>query len=766
MKKHRELHKAGFKIFGLHSLNEDGTCTCLNEECEALYKHPRISGWQKTQHWSDEQLKNIEDLNWFDTGYGVLVDGFLVVDVDARNGGVDSFYQLQDDLDLELEELCGYIVQTGSGNGSMHLYFKLNDTTISLMQNIKDYEGIDFKSSGFVVGDGSKHISGNPYQCIKGSPFDLTEAPQALIDAIRQPERMRSKYNGETIDFALPELAEIVMHIDNNAGEYEKWLKVGMAIHDATGGSLDGLSLWETWDQHTTPDKYDSSASAFKWDTFGKGGSVATIGTLIYYAQQNGYTFPKRWDNLIVFENEKTSEKDDLLGSGHIDIRRPMGFVGELAQWINDQCLYPRENLAVAAALYVVSCAGGMRHIDEINGMSANLIMFCVAGSGSGKDPILQAINDLLESFNGLPALHGAIKSEQEILRNLIRNQAAFYAIDELGYQMQKVQKAMSRGGATYLEGVFAILMSAYSRAGGTLAISGDLKEEIRADILREIAVINKKIDQGQQGLEEKLDQLTDSLKSIEGGIKNPYLSMFGVTTGSTFDGLVDQETATNGFMARAIIFEEHETNPRRKEGFKKKPLPMHIQAKLVELYWGSSYNTQSPRVEQKGQKSIIKTEDDAIVKLDEVYEYFHAWAERVKSENGLEAIPRRGWEICSKISLNLAMGDGVRTVDHVLYGFAIAKHDIEAKLKLAESNRNEESPNEAAKVLVLKIQRYLTEEPITVGVLKNKNQYLRKQTEEDIIKAIDHLVKMDLAIKEERTHPNGKKIISMRARK
>jgi len=90
----------------------------------------------------------------------VLVDGLLVVDVDARNGGVDSWARLVEDV----PEIAGagLIVATGSGGGSKHLYFSLPEP-VPLVQTLKKYPGIDFKSSGFVVGPGSMHKSGTPY---------------------------------------------------------------------------------------------------------------------------------------------------------------------------------------------------------------------------------------------------------------------------------------------------------------------------------------------------------------------------------------------------------------------------------------------------------------------------------------------------------------------------------------------------------------------------------------------------------------------------
>ncbi|MFX3983349.1 bifunctional DNA primase/polymerase, partial [Streptococcus suis] len=77
--------------------------------------------------------------------------GLLVIDVDARNNGVQAFERLCADTGLDLLGLSGLAVATGSGGGSMHLYFHA-PPEMALVQHHNDYPGIDFKSSGFVVG--------------------------------------------------------------------------------------------------------------------------------------------------------------------------------------------------------------------------------------------------------------------------------------------------------------------------------------------------------------------------------------------------------------------------------------------------------------------------------------------------------------------------------------------------------------------------------------------------------------------------------------
>ena len=89
---YRIFWEAGFRVFGLYGRDEDGKCECGNPNCpdKSLFKHPRVSNWQHTPHWSEEQLDTMVEMGQFKTGYGIACRELLVVDVDARNGGVAS----------------------------------------------------------------------------------------------------------------------------------------------------------------------------------------------------------------------------------------------------------------------------------------------------------------------------------------------------------------------------------------------------------------------------------------------------------------------------------------------------------------------------------------------------------------------------------------------------------------------------------------------------------------------------------------------------
>lgn len=730
--------ESGFKVFGLHGAT-GGACNCGDAECTAILKHPIMSNWQSVPNWSDEQIECFDEMGHFNSGFGVIVKGFLVIDVDARNGGVPSFKKLCKDVPNILD--CAFVVNTGSGGGSQHWYFKLSDDdkTKSLMQTNKKYTGIDFKTSGFVVGSGSLHQSGSNYETVKGYPQDTGFAPPELIALLERPAFYRVSNNGQDLDIDEQHIVNLLAFVNPDC-DYNQWVSVGMAIHHCLNGG--GIEHWDAWSSKGA--KYCGYGKIQKhWHSFGKTANPVGYGTLLHYANEGGYCEPVTFVydgslgvvddessvNLDSVKNDKDVKTKSLLDEP-IDLKRPPDFLGELTQWINDQCLYPRENLAVACALTAVSSLAGMRYIDELDGITPNILSFCVAGSGTGKEQIMQCYLNIAKAAGVQAAIHGGFKSEQEVMRNLIRHQAAFYCIDELGLVLNKLANAGKKGGASYLEGVVGALMSVYSKANGYLPITGDLKEELKSKLLLEYAQVEKKLeklpedtssDTQRQRLDEAKDAIMANINNVDNGLENPYLTMMGFTTPVTFNELMTFEMATNGFMARSMIFTDLETNPKRKTHFRKQAMPESLANALKNLYAHGHYDAlerNGARIEQLGDKTTLPTSSDAIDALTEVYERFYNLAEYHKATTGLEAIARRGYELASKISLICALPSGLRTVDHVRYGYALALADVELKIKLSYSEDNKKSGDGlAAKVLSI-IDK---EHGETLGVICNR---------------------------------------------
>jgi hypothetical protein len=751
-----DYREAGCHVFGLYGALSNGKCECGDTECNpmSLYKHPRVSAWQHVPFYSEEQFQCMIDVGHLDSGFGVLVRDLIIIDVDARNGGLESYERLCSDLGIDFEEISGFVVETGSQDGSLHIYFKAPKPPIALVQTHPNYKGIDFKNSGYVVGCGSRHRSGFLYEAKKGYPQDIDEAPIELIKLLEKRQHYRAKNDGVMIDVKLDELRNITMAIQNPEGEHSKWLAVGMGLHDTTSGGDEGLDLWIEWASNFP--KFNADEMRHRWDTLGKGADVISFGTLMHYAKQDGYEDPVTFDASGFIDDTPVADKSLEKMIEHIDIRKPHGFVGVLCDWINNQCRYPRENLATAAALYVVSSLAGMRVKDIDFGSAANLICFSVAGSGTGKEAIYKSVLECFKTAGIMAAVHGGFKSQQEATRNLLRHQASFYNIDEMGIELTKVANASKRGGTPYMEGLIGFIMNAFTKTDGILPVTGDLKEEMKEKIKLELQRVYKKMDdEGEDKHKAEEIRLIEQLKQADDGIVNPYLGLFGTTTPSTFYDVIDENLSTNGFVSRSIIFKEKEDNPKWKKNFKALPMDIGLKVSLASLYSGGDSESNA-RIEKVGNEIKVVTANDAKDALYEIQEYFHTLAEQQKESTGLVAIPRRGFELVLRVSLIMAVGTGIRTLQDVLYAFRLIKEDILFKIELANSNKETKNKEELGDVLISSILSKLdTVELITLGQLKNK---IRKFTKSQIDEAVEHLVKNKKIERIEELNPSNRK--------
>lgn len=743
----RMFWEAGLRVFPLHGFLSDSRgkgarCLCGWSECKAPGKHPVASNWQHTPAWDPDQIDTMVETGQFDSGYGVLCRGLLVIDIDARNGGLASFAKLS----KRVPEIAGagLIVETGSGGGSRHLYFRAPEGA-ALLQHLPEYPGLDFKSSGYVVGPGSRHASGGNYQLAWGNTDDIEMAPAGLLELLIRPERHRAEYDGRAVDVSHQDIEGMLAHIDPDV-TYDTWIRVGMAIHHATGGT--GQALWDRWSARG--EKYDARRMDTHWHSFGRSSNPVTLGTLVHHAEEGAWKAPVEFGASAEETPEAPAAGLPFSVAG-VDLTCPPGYVGKVADWIEAQSRRPRRRLAVAGALTAIGNISGLRYTDDLDGVTANLFTFCVAGSRTGKEAIQQAVAEIHRAAGCAAATHGAIKSEQEIVKNLTRHQAAFYVVDEIGIFLQKVKNAQQRGGAIYLDGVIGMLMSAYSKADGFMLLTGDMREEVGTHLVRELSGIKRRIEESAGGstigLEARERDLERALASLDNGLERPFLSLVGFTTPVTFDSLVDYASATNGFIGRSLIFQERDTAPRTKENFKRRPMPPSMMATLSQIYAAGEYDitlasgAMGGRVEYYGERIRIPTDQKAAEMLGAALEWFEDEAIAHKTRTGLEALYLGAYEIVSKVSLILAIPEGRRNVEHVRWAFALVRQDIESKARLVTANDREKDAPKTA--LMARLAGLIEGDGETIGVIYNR---LRKHKREDIDKCLDEMVKAGIA--------------------
>jgi hypothetical protein len=234
---------------------------------------------------------------------------------------------------------------------------------------------------------------------------------------------------------------------------------------------------------------------------------------------------------------------------------------------------------------------------------------------------------------------------------------------------------------------------------------------------------------------------------------------MYGCTVPITFDTLVDYKSATNGFIGRCLIFYERETVPEYKEDFKPRAMPDPLKMTLIQLFSGGEFSIgKKPwRIQNNSARIEVPSEPNAIKMLKDTHKWLWSAAQDQKGKSGLESLMLGAYELVAKVSLILAVGEGLRTAEHVRWAFALVKNDIEQKIALVVSNdRAKDAPATALKARVVGLVS--GDDGETLGVVANRCRGVKK---EDVEKALNDLVTSGHVRKEETVHPKTKKVVA-----
>jgi len=282
--------RGGMRAVLLHEVMQDGNCSCGNRNgtCPApngkdsTGKHPRETSWLKNPITDEAGV--MKTFGRFPTANIGLCpkDDEIVLDIDPRNGGSETFSKLVH----ELGEPAGPCALTGGGGH--HYWLKLppgvDVSTATRLINAKLKligPGIDLRtSSNQVVVPPSLHKSGRRYQWVKGRSViecETTVPSNAWLVALGLRERSEetskpgNARQHEENDLARAEwglLHERLLHPDRG---YHDWFRLGPALK---GLGDDGLRLWI---EASRPSKdFDEDEIRRKWPGIG-GSSINAL---------------------------------------------------------------------------------------------------------------------------------------------------------------------------------------------------------------------------------------------------------------------------------------------------------------------------------------------------------------------------------------------------------------------------------------------------------------------------------------------------------
>ncbi len=175
------LASAGFRVFPMHEPTFDGRgCTCNKTKCRNPGKHPRVGGGFKSASTDEPKIRSL--WNRYPTAnIGIAtgnISNLLVIDVDSRNGGDESF----DHLLVEAGELWPQTRTVVTGNG-VHYWFRCPDVEIASSAGALGL-GIDVRAEkGCVVAPPSLHKCGRRYEFVDADTH-IVQMPDWLLNRL------------------------------------------------------------------------------------------------------------------------------------------------------------------------------------------------------------------------------------------------------------------------------------------------------------------------------------------------------------------------------------------------------------------------------------------------------------------------------------------------------------------------------------------------------------------------------------------------------
>ncbi|MDF2231586.1 bifunctional DNA primase/polymerase [Albimonas sp. CAU 1670] len=265
----RPLADAGFPLIPLHPWNRTSRDKQGRDRKDG--KRPRDKDWVRRSYVADQVMAEAAK-----TGINVgvrLGSEHLVIDYDPRNDPSGTAF---DELILWTGADPRLWPAVRTGGGGLHIYLT-KPVEVLLIDSLEAFPGVEFKTRGRqVVAPGSIHPEqGRPYEWLRvegvweADPDDiflgLPEAPEAILDVARRPERSV----GAPVDpghHTAEELAEMLGALEpGNFQDHAAWFTLMQACHHATAG--EGRTEFVEWSTGDPRYAEDAWIIGRRWDS-------------------------------------------------------------------------------------------------------------------------------------------------------------------------------------------------------------------------------------------------------------------------------------------------------------------------------------------------------------------------------------------------------------------------------------------------------------------------------------------------------------------
>lgn len=354
------------RLFPIHSLTKDGHCTCrLGPDCDKPAKHPNCY-WKE---WTKGKQTFAKSSNLgLRTG-----NGLVILDIDPRNGGKESYKKLKAALHDMPHTVCSL-----TPSGGFHIYF---ESVEPVRSQTNFMPGIDIKAEGgYVVFPPSVTPTGS-YRWFDGAEIneiDIEVIPEDLLKMIkdRQPEIITDTSSGSQ-DVGELDYDKIKRALDGlPSDDYEIWYKTGMSLKSISNRGQEPWHLWDKWSSKS--EKYDQIKTKKKWASFKANGAI-TYEHIFKLATDNGVDLnitEDLEDVVITLPTLEEKEPEPTV------LDYPPAFAGEAVKIFQQSFDIPR-NVAIAAAAQIIPSVMFQGHVmtPSFGVISSYSIFHGLAGS-------------------------------------------------------------------------------------------------------------------------------------------------------------------------------------------------------------------------------------------------------------------------------------------------------------------------------------------------------------------------------------------------
>ena len=319
-------------------------------------------------------------------GIGMLASGLVTIDVDPRNGGLETMEMLEARHGAMTSDVLAY-----TGGGGEHRVF-----ASGLVHNLpgKLGMGVDLKADGYIVVEPSIHPSGKQYGWEASSDPLHGAVPSTLPGWVRDlareaPPPAQALPSTRYVDpKQVDELRDALAMLP--ADDYHQWVNFGNALAEL--GQV-GFSLWDECSARSA--KYDPQAQTRKWRSF-KPGAIR-IESIFFEAQQVGWVNPMQSVPLpaVPAHEIKVAPPAPEIRAP-LDLLAPPGILGLVAEWIGACSRKQQPAFAVQAAIAFCCTILGRRYVSAQRNWPS-LYLLNIGKSASGKEHGKWAVERLLE---------------------------------------------------------------------------------------------------------------------------------------------------------------------------------------------------------------------------------------------------------------------------------------------------------------------------------------------------------------------------------